>query len=64
VRIAPPGAASSARIRPIGSSRNTVVFRQIGSSSVVDTTYFAGAFIRSPNGSPAGIGSNASAWVT
>jgi len=38
--------------------------RQIGWSSVLDTTYFAGVFIISPNGSPAGIGSNASAWVT
>ncbi len=41
-----------------------VVLRQIGFSSVFDTTYFFGAFIMSPNGSPAGIGSNASAWVT
>jgi hypothetical protein len=41
-----------------------VVFRQIGALSVRDTTYFFGAFIMSPNRSPAGNGSNASACVT
>jgi hypothetical protein len=41
-----------------------VVSRQMGRSSVFDTTYFLGAFIASPKGSPGGIGSNASAWVT
>jgi len=38
--------------------------RQIGFSRVFDTTYFAGAFIRSPNGSPGAIGSKAWEWVT
>jgi hypothetical protein len=36
-----------------------VVFRQIGFWRVFETTYFAGAFMRSPNGSPGFIGSNA-----
>ena len=40
-----------------------VVLRHVGFSSVRDTTYFFGAFIMSPNGSPAGIGSNAPACV-
>jgi hypothetical protein len=41
-----------------------VVFRQIGFLSVRDTTYFLGAFMRSPNGSPGGMGSKAPAWVS
>src|SRR5687768_13743312 len=45
-------------------SRMIVVLRQIGFSSVFETTYFLGGFIRSPNGSPGGMGSNASACVT
>jgi len=40
------------------------VLRQVGFSSVLDTTYFAGAFMMSPNGSPGAIGSNAAACVT
>ena len=59
-----PGPAFSARTESITLSRMIVVLRQIGFSSVRETTYFFGAFIRSPNTSPAGIGSNASAWVT
>src|SRR5688572_26921482 len=45
-------------------SRMIVVLRQTGFSSVLETTYFFGGFIRSPNGSPGGSGSNASACVT
>jgi hypothetical protein len=37
---------------------------QSGFSRVFETTYLAGAFIRSPNGSPGAIGSNAPACVT
>src|SRR5216117_1586327 len=36
-----------------------VVLRQVGSFSVFETTYFLGAFITSPNGSPGCMGSNA-----
>jgi len=46
------------------SSRMMVVLRHLGFSSVFETTYFAGAFMRSPNLSPAGMGSKPSAWVT
>ena len=56
-----PGCALSARIASTGLSRMMVVFRQIGFSSVLETTYFAGAFITSPKGSPGAIGSKASA---
>lgn len=49
---------------PSTSPRMMVVFRQIGLSSVRETTYFAGAFITSPNGSPGSSGSKASACVT
>jgi len=59
-----PGWALSERTASTGSSRMMVVLRQIGVFSVRDTTYFLGAFIRSPKGSPAFIGSKASAWVT
>ena len=53
-----PGSALSARTDSITLSRMIVVLRQIGSSSVLDTTYFFGAFIMSPKKSPAGMGSN------
>ena len=53
------------RIAPTtSSSRMMVVLRQVGFSSVLDTTYFAGAFMMSPNGSPGAIGSNAAACLT
>ena len=54
-----PGAALSFRTASTTSSRMIVVFRQMGLSRVFDTTYFAGAFIMSPNRSPGFIGSNA-----
>jgi hypothetical protein len=41
-----------------------VVLRHTGFSSVREKTHFFGAFTMSPKGSPAGIGSNAWAWVT
>jgi hypothetical protein len=38
-----------------------VLLRPVGCFSVRDTTYFLGAFIMSPKGSPGGIGSKAAA---
>ena len=56
-----PGWAFNVRTASTTLSRMMVVSRQMGFDSVRDTTYFFGAFMRSPNGSPGGIGSNASA---
>jgi hypothetical protein len=63
VRMLPPSWAFSARTDSITLSRMMVVFRHIGFWSVRDTTYFFGAFIRSPNGSPGAIGSKASTCI-
>jgi hypothetical protein len=54
-----PVDASSFRIASPTLSRMMVVLRQMGFSSVFDTTYLAGPFIISPNGSPGAIGSKA-----
>ena len=53
VRIVLPGCALSGGPRRRRCRRMIVVLRQIGFSSVFDTTYFAGAFMMSPNKSPA-----------
>ncbi len=45
-----PGWVLSERTASTGLSRMMVVSRQIGCFRVRDTTYFLGAFIRSPNG--------------
>ena len=47
-----PGWAFSARTASTTLSRMMVVSRQIGFSSVLETTYFLGAFMMSPNGLP------------
>jgi hypothetical protein len=56
---------AGSRLQPANCAHRVVAddrrVAPIGRSSVFDTTYFAGAFIMSPNTSPGGIGSNASA---